>query len=319
VSIGDVAKTGEAATAVSTDPIELIIDRDFDTYTQDDQERLLTAIKHLLGMKGDIRVSKRRGSVRMKLELTPEQSERLYWAVKEGELKRFDVVDAEAIEDSLSRLLIDRRPPDLSSHKQEVADLQGRFIELVKDPTVPVDKIARLFVLHGASVAKLDAAVGVVMRNLAHDRTARDDLIAGALVEVLSNFRRTRDLGYDEKRGTFDQWLFAVWLNAVRRSWRSIAWNRDMRQLELDDPEDSSSNSDGPTDDMPDIQKVLETISALTDDRLRRVMLDWAAGLSGKESAHSLGVSLARISQLRKRGVENIRRELGISPRDRSI
>jgi hypothetical protein len=91
------AGAGGAATAVGIVPIELVIDRDFDTYTQEDQEQLLAAIKHLLGMKGDVRVSKRRGSVRLKLDLTPEQAERLHEAVKRGDLRQFDVVGARKI------------------------------------------------------------------------------------------------------------------------------------------------------------------------------------------------------------------------------
>jgi hypothetical protein len=102
--------TRGAVTAVRTAPVELIIDRDFDTYTQEDQEQLLAAIKHLLGMKGDVRVSKRRGSVRLLLDLTPEQSERLDEAVRRGELQRFDVVGLRRIGDG--KISADSANPD---------------------------------------------------------------------------------------------------------------------------------------------------------------------------------------------------------------
>src|SRR5207249_433408 len=43
----------------------------------------------------DVRViSKKRGSVRLTLALTPEQAEKLLWAAKAGELSAFGVVDA---------------------------------------------------------------------------------------------------------------------------------------------------------------------------------------------------------------------------------
>ena len=55
--------------------IELVINRDFASYGADEQGRLLEAIKALLGVAGDIRViSKKPGSVRLTLALTPEQA-----------------------------------------------------------------------------------------------------------------------------------------------------------------------------------------------------------------------------------------------------
>jgi RNA polymerase sigma factor (TIGR02999 family) len=86
---------GGVATETGTASIELVIGRDFDSYTAEEQERLLSAVKVLLGVTGDIRViNRRRGSVKLTLALTPEQVETLYWAAKRGELSAFGVLDA---------------------------------------------------------------------------------------------------------------------------------------------------------------------------------------------------------------------------------
>lgn len=78
--------------------IELTIDRDFATYSNQEKEALLSAIKKLLEIKGDLKIKRiRRGSVIMKLELSPAQCEKLYWAIKSGSLSEFDVVDSKII------------------------------------------------------------------------------------------------------------------------------------------------------------------------------------------------------------------------------
>jgi hypothetical protein len=90
---------GRSSAAVETEtgttPIEIVINRDFDSYTAKEQEKLLAAIRNLLGISGDIRViSKKRGSVRLTIALTPEQAEKLLWAAKGGQLAELGVVDA---------------------------------------------------------------------------------------------------------------------------------------------------------------------------------------------------------------------------------
>ena len=89
-------------TVTETMGIELTIDRDFDEYSDADQRKLLEAIKHLIDVDGDLRVvSRERGSVKLRLEMTPAQAERLYWAVKQGKLEQFDVIDAKRDEEAI--------------------------------------------------------------------------------------------------------------------------------------------------------------------------------------------------------------------------
>lgn len=84
------------ATATSTLNIEITIDRDFNSYSKDEQAKLLAAISNLLQLKGEIKIkNKRAGSVVLTLELTPEQCETLHWAIQRGEFEEFDVLYSE--------------------------------------------------------------------------------------------------------------------------------------------------------------------------------------------------------------------------------
>lgn len=90
----EVNDSGNVATAIDTELIELRIDRNFDSYTDDDQRKLLAAVGQLLGISGEVRVIQRRpGSVKILLELPSADIERLRWAIERGELDDFDVVD----------------------------------------------------------------------------------------------------------------------------------------------------------------------------------------------------------------------------------
>jgi hypothetical protein len=91
------ASSVEVATGTAT--IEITINRDFDTYDSNEQTKLLSAIAKILEITGDVRVvAKSRGSVKLALEVTHEQAERLLWAVRAGELAEFGVVDADVVD-----------------------------------------------------------------------------------------------------------------------------------------------------------------------------------------------------------------------------
>jgi hypothetical protein len=75
--------------------VELTINRDFETYTIEDQERLLRAIRELLNIKGNINIKMiDRGSVKLTIELSQEEAEALYREVHEGRLQEYSVVKA---------------------------------------------------------------------------------------------------------------------------------------------------------------------------------------------------------------------------------
>lgn len=89
----------EAATATASRAVEveLIIDRDFESYGAAEQSRLLSAIKELLST-ADVRITRRkRGSVRLGIRLPEDAAERLRQAVAAGLLDEHGVVGLESV------------------------------------------------------------------------------------------------------------------------------------------------------------------------------------------------------------------------------
>jgi len=86
-------RMGDPADSLFNVTVEL--DRDFDSFTDDNQHELLTVIKQILGKGGDIVVKQRcRGSVLVTLQLRGDETERLIAAIRSGDLKSQQVIDA---------------------------------------------------------------------------------------------------------------------------------------------------------------------------------------------------------------------------------
>ena len=89
----------ESSKKPETQDIELTINGDFDSYSDAQRLQLLEAIKNLLAIKGEVKLkAMARGSIRMTLELTPAQCERLYWAIQKGKLNEFNVSDSKILD-----------------------------------------------------------------------------------------------------------------------------------------------------------------------------------------------------------------------------
>jgi hypothetical protein len=86
--------------------IELVIEGDFNSFTLDRQKIVLEDIEKVLRLSSNVRViGKRPGSVRLELQLPPEEAEKLLWAVQTGALSELGVVRAEIL-----RFNQDRKP-----------------------------------------------------------------------------------------------------------------------------------------------------------------------------------------------------------------
>jgi class 3 adenylate cyclase/CheY-like chemotaxis protein len=95
----DSCRTDGTLVKADTAAIEIIINRDFQSYTVEEQNELLSAMKRFLEIAGDIRViRKEKGSVKLTLQLAPDQIERLRWAINAGEFAEYGVVDARFVE-----------------------------------------------------------------------------------------------------------------------------------------------------------------------------------------------------------------------------
>lgn len=96
----------------STKAIEIRLDVDFESFSVADEARLLNALRKLLDSDHEVKiVSKRRGSVILKLKLQRTEIERLHLATTSGELSEFPIVDAEVvIEDEMAITEHNKRP-----------------------------------------------------------------------------------------------------------------------------------------------------------------------------------------------------------------
>jgi amino acid adenylation domain-containing protein len=83
------------ATAIGTVGLELTINGNLAEFSPERQWSLMRAIQALLETSDDIRIrSVRPGSIILTLDLSPDEAERLYWAVVRGALEEFGVTDA---------------------------------------------------------------------------------------------------------------------------------------------------------------------------------------------------------------------------------
>jgi transcriptional regulator with XRE-family HTH domain len=97
---GDAGRDGKVAVDTGRKILDLVIEIDYDSFTEAQLDRLLRLVRGVLELRGDIRVlGKRRGSVVLTLELTPGDAERLYWAVKGGQLAELGIVEARKLEE----------------------------------------------------------------------------------------------------------------------------------------------------------------------------------------------------------------------------
>jgi formylglycine-generating enzyme required for sulfatase activity len=81
--------------------VEVVLDRDFADFSQDDQERLLEGLGKILLVAGEITVlSKRPGSVILTLELLEEDAEHLLKAARAGTLAPLGVVAARRVDEA---------------------------------------------------------------------------------------------------------------------------------------------------------------------------------------------------------------------------
>lgn len=77
-----------------TSTVELHIDRNFDEYSEAEQQSLIRAIRELLDVGADLRVKNiRRGSVILTLELSQKDAEKLRRAIRRGNLFEYGVLN----------------------------------------------------------------------------------------------------------------------------------------------------------------------------------------------------------------------------------
>lgn len=85
--------------------VEIIINKPFGQFTSDDEQKLLKKMKSVLdGEEGSLRIRARRpGSTKLVFNLTPEQAERLAWAIRSGEFDSHSVTGLNVVKQRPAR------------------------------------------------------------------------------------------------------------------------------------------------------------------------------------------------------------------------
>jgi hypothetical protein len=111
--------------------IEITIKHDFDTYTNADQSRLLHAIQLFLEMEeGEIKITKkRRGSVKLTLNLPRDKAEALFRAIKSGQFEEYGAVDAEL------------KRTDVQAHSEFIINLAREVVSDIAPQELPLFRI----------------------------------------------------------------------------------------------------------------------------------------------------------------------------------
>lgn len=103
------ASSGANAGATTGATISLIIFGELEEFGAKKSRRLIEAVEKLLDTSDVHLYDVRRGSIEVYLSLPVEQAEKLFWAIKRGELKHLDVVDAYLIGDATANALIEHK------------------------------------------------------------------------------------------------------------------------------------------------------------------------------------------------------------------
>jgi uncharacterized protein YjbI with pentapeptide repeats len=131
---------------VGSTSVTLIVDGDFDNYSSQDEEKLLTALKFLLKLDSEVQIIKKeRGSIQLTVALPKDKVAELVKAVKLDALEKFGVSDV---------LLIN---VDLSGTNLTGADLTGADLSEANLTGADLYRAnLRLADLHGARLNKAD-------------------------------------------------------------------------------------------------------------------------------------------------------------------
>lgn len=106
ILLGDAKPTvSEESKVMATVPLELVIDREFETYTEEEKMKLIDAVGKLLGLNGSVKITAiRKGSVKVTVEVDAEKADELMAAAVGRKLSAVGVVGL-GVPEGLGRLL----------------------------------------------------------------------------------------------------------------------------------------------------------------------------------------------------------------------
>lgn len=197
----------------------------------------------------------------------------------------------------------------------ELQQLHHRFIEWCQHPG-PSDSVYDIL-LHPASLEKLDSACRKVLRRCTSSQELDGDIRQEALCLVSRRMQSSPVPCTDQGVDRFGGWLWRLWYRACLKAARRCQplWMAGISSLELDSLAALPNAAQAP----PLWEDVLLLIFRIPDPVLQKVLRDWAAGLTGRESARLQQLSESHVSRLRKAGAAWLRQRLLAEPRLHSV
>jgi RNA polymerase sigma factor (sigma-70 family) len=170
------------------------------------------------------------------------------------------------------------------------------------------DALVEALCVHPASRARLKRACASVLRSRSERRDVMADVMQEATCRVIQRTRSGRLRISPDSPERLGAWLWATWRNACRDAWRRHqSAVMPFERLPVVVEERPHPNSHWDDDRRADLHFV---IGQVPEPLLRQVLRDWAAGLSGAESAQVLGRSTSWVSKARQRGLVWLRSAL---------
>ncbi len=132
--VSDGERAGNVLTSTDTTEIELVLDRDYDSYCAADRVELLDAIENLLRVSKIVVVRQRRGSVKLTVRLDAAHATELLRVSHSGALRQFGVIGAEAVVSKTANIELQEEDPSL----RETGTVQLGSTSEIDDPTLRI-------------------------------------------------------------------------------------------------------------------------------------------------------------------------------------
>ena len=258
--------------------IEIVINRDFGTYSKVDQLKLLNAISELLKMdESKIQITKKKpGSVKLTLNLRSDKAIELKKLVKSGALSKFDVTN---------------KVTNLSPRGQE-------------DYYLVIEAIKGNQKAYATLMDRYRNSIFHMMLKMVKNREDADDLTLEAFGKAFNK------LPFYVPRYAFSTWLFKIAINNcidhIRKKELDSNLSEEINDEHLNEVE---SDSFSPLQELLNSQRtsLFKTIiNHVSSNYQNLIELRYYDGLTIKEIASNLNVSTSKINKDLKKARESI-------------
>lgn len=155
---------------------------------------------------------------------------------------------------------------------------------------------------HGMFQTRMFTASGVAMKGWAHRPDLREEVLQEATFRIIRQLQDGPPLCEDCGADGFGGWIWRICHRACCRAWAKTRplW---LRSVELVDEEILEQFAE--PHDVVDVQELLiECLSQVRNDTLRKILVDWSCGMTAAESANECHLSRKAVGHLRRRGLQ---------------